>query len=433
MAHSVDVDGGRFRYRDDEGGEVVGECEEVRLCGPPLVPVVVTSAVKEALVRPIGSKPLREVASGCRSVAIITSDSTRSVPCAALLDEVVPEVLAAGVAVDSIRVIVAVGAHREATQVEMESYLGKRWRHRLSIASHNAFNPRELTLVGRTASGNDVFINRWVAESDLRIAFGQVEPHEFAGFSGGPKSILAGVSGDVTIRRNHSPVMLSNGRASPGITTGNPIWEEMMEAAQIARLDFIVNVVLTPGLELAGVVAGSVEAAHREAIGLYRELYGAAVPPNNWADVVVTTPGKPLDRNLYQSIKALMAVQHNVRRGGVVVLHAPCVEGVGGEAFEQAFRSANSAGEVLQRLARDPAYRVEMDHAFLLCRMQAQRGIRFVFYTPGVKANVVESMFCRSAASLQDAFDLAMALGGYMGRSRPRVLFYRQPQKVTTE
>ena len=430
-AYELVRDGSAARYLDTLTGTAVevAHGDKVRLVQPPPVVPAPASAIFQALAAPAEAPPLWQLAQGRRRVAIITSDSTRSVPCAALLDEVVPELTSAGVLFEDITVVVAVGAHRPATRVEMDAYLGA-WVDRLTIMNHDAFDPAALTNVGRTSDGNEVRINRTVAEADLRIAFGQVEPHEFAGFSGGPKSILAGVSGEESIKHNHSPRMLLDPRALPGITEGNPIWEEMLEAARAADVHFIVNVVLTPELEIAGVVAGSLEAAHRLAIDLYRRTYSLELPAPGSADIVVTTPGHPLDRNLYQCVKALVAVQHLVRPGGVVVLYGACDEGIGGDPFVEPFDGATSPEEVIDRLGQEGTYKIEMDHSLLLCRMQVARGLRFVLCTPGVAPDVVRSMFCEVASTAQEAYDRARSMVDAADGNEPRTLFYPKPQKV---
>jgi len=419
-----------LRYRDNAAGAVLDlpEDDSVVLIEPPQVVAAASSAVEDALLAPVAAPSLTELARGRRRVAIITSDSTRSVPCSRLLDSVVPQLLAAGVALQEIVVVVAVGAHRPATDEEMTGFLGSQWQGQIRIINHNAFDEDELVTVGLTPRGNEVVINRTVAEADLRIAFGQVEPHEFAGFSGGPKSVLAGVSGEVPIKRNHSPGMLMQPHALPGITAGNPIWEDMMDAATLLGLHFIVNVVLTPRLEIAGVRAGSLTETHAAVVDLYKRLYGVALPEPHSADIVVTTPGAPLDMNLYQCVKALVAVQGLVRDGGAIVLYAGCQEGTGGAEFVAPFLDADRPETVLSKL-NDPAYyKIEMDHALLMCRLMTQRGLTLVLHTPGVPDAVLRSMFCAPTTSLQEAYGTAR---DQVSTSRSVVtLLYPQPQKV---
>jgi len=422
---------GTSRYLDEASGVTIDipAGDDVTLVQPPQVAAIPTSAIQQALLSPVGSHSLVDLAKGCRRVAIITSDSTRSVPCARLLDQILPMLLSAGIQIENITVVVALGVHRPATQAEMDGYLGS-WKGRLKIINHDAFDPDRLSIVGRTSRGNEVRINRTVAEADLRIALGQVEPHEFAGFSGGPKSVLAGVSSEEAIKSNHSPQMLMHPLALPGVTYGNPIWEDILEAAIAADIQFIVNVILTPELEIAGVVAGALESAHAAAIALYQQIYRVAVPLNDSADIVVTTPGHPLDMNLYQSIKPLVAVQNIVRPGGVVVLYANCSEGTGGAPFVAPFENAASPREVISRLSTHGAYRIEMDHALLLCRMQLSRQLKFIFCTPGVSPDIIRSMFCTVATSPQDAYNKARVFLTRGNDRSIRTVLYPKPQKI---
>ena len=207
---------------------------------PP--PVDLEVAVAEALRRPIGSPPLRELAAGVRTAVVITSDATRPVPTAELLAPVVDELTLAGVPLEGIDLIVGTGAHRPATRDELDAMLGPRFAGRLRAASHD---PRadDLVRVGTLLDGSPLSVDRRVAAADLRIAFGNVEPHEFAGFTGGRKAILPAVAGYEVTLRNHSLERLRHPACRPGVLRGNPIHEEMVAAARLARLDFIVNVV----------------------------------------------------------------------------------------------------------------------------------------------------------------------------------------------
>ena len=184
--------------------------------------------------------------------------------------------------------------------------LGAEWVGRLRVVNHDARG--ETVAVGTTSRGNEVLIDRRVAEAGVRIALGLVEAHEFAGFTGGPKAILPAVSGYDTIIRNHSIAMLSHPGARPGVLENNPIHEEMCEAARLARLDFVVNVVLDSGLRPLAVAAGDPVAAQAELVRFVRG-YAEVSVSGDAPDIVVIGPGRPLDINLYQSIKPLVAIE----------------------------------------------------------------------------------------------------------------------------
>jgi nickel-dependent lactate racemase len=407
-----------------DAADVAGFVEPPRVTAAP-----VPEAIDQALARPAAGPPLRERARGARKVSIIVSDSTRSLPSAQLLPPVMRELEAGGVGADGVTVVVATGVHRPATDEEIEVFVGSGWNGRIAVENHTPHDENRLVRVGTTSSDNEIFVNRTVAEADLRIAFGQVEPHEYAGFTGGPKSILAGVSGERSIRHNHSPEMLLHPEARPGVLEGNPIWQDMLEAATLAGLDFIVNVVLTPAGDIAQVAAGELRETHRFAVRRYRELYGSPDLPGA-ADMVVTTPGAALDLNLYQSVKPIIAAERVVRDGGAVVLSSTCHEGPGGGQFFVApYWGANSPEEVVARLSN--GFRIEMDHALLLCRLQTSRSLQLVTHAPGVDTAVLERMFLHPAGSLQEAHEKARELLRSGGHSGPvRTVIFPLAQKV---
>ena len=304
---------------------------------PP--PIDLPAALATALASPAGTPPLRELARGRRTAVIITTDATRATPSAALIGPVMKELARAGVAPDAVEVVIGVGAHRPATADEIRRLLGSEWASRLRVTNHDA-RADDLMAIGRTARGVPLLVNRRVAQADLRIAFGQVEPHEFAGFTGGRKAILPSVAGYETIVRNHALEMLVAATARPGVLTGNPIHEEMLAAAREARLDFIVNVALDRESRPVAVAAGDVDQAHLELVAFLRRHFGVPAltrPPA----LIVTGTGAPLDINLYQTIKALVGIEplldaaHGAAEAPVVVLLSRCWDGDGsGEMFE---------------------------------------------------------------------------------------------------
>ncbi len=225
---------------------------------PP--PIDLGAALSRALARPVGAPPLRELARGRRRVAIITSDSSRPVPAHALLGPVLAELEAGGIDADAVDVVMGGGAHRPPYPEEIQALLGQ-WAGRVRVRCHD-YRAADLVDLGRTPAGTPLLVDRVVAAADLRVSFGQVEPHEFAGFTGGRKSILPAVSGEATILANHSLANLSHPRSRPGVLEGNPIHEDMLAAARMARLDFIVNVVLGGDLQPFAAAAGDPVAAH---------------------------------------------------------------------------------------------------------------------------------------------------------------------------
>ena len=281
--------------------------EVIQLAPDDPPPIDLPAALSAALAEPTGAPPLRELARGRSTAVIITSDATRATPSDTLIGPVMEELARGGISDDHVDVVIGVGAHRPATPDEIRRLLGGEWADRLRVTNHDA-RADDLLAIGRTPRGVPLLVNRRVAQADLRIAFGQVEPHEFAGFTGGRKAILPSVAGYETIVRNHALDMLAAATARPGVLEGNPIHEEMLAAARLARLDFIVNVALDRESRPIAVAAGDAEQAHVQLVDFLRRHFGVPAPTRPPA-VIVTGPGQPLDINLYQAVKALVGIE----------------------------------------------------------------------------------------------------------------------------
>jgi nickel-dependent lactate racemase len=286
--------------------------------------------VERALKEPIGSKRLSEIAKPESKVAIVVDDATRKVPSEVMLLPVLAELNAAGVKDENVTVIFGCGTHRAVKPEEATALVGAEALKRVKAISHDC-RAADLVHVGTTKThGNKVYVNRVFAEADVKVLLGDVGFHYYAGYGGGRKSVLPAVSGEETIKHNHAMLLHANART--GILEDNPVHRDMTEAARLAKVDFIVNVVENKKSEIVKAFAGDLEQAFMEAVKLVDEMYRITV--DRRADIlVVSAGGHPADMNLYQAYKALDNALDAVKRGGVIILVAECPEGHGNQVF----------------------------------------------------------------------------------------------------
>ncbi|MCK5627923.1 nickel-dependent lactate racemase [Candidatus Bathyarchaeota archaeon] len=286
--------------------------------------------IERALKEPIGTLTLSEIVDGKNSVAVVVDDFTRSFQSETMLLLLLSELNASGIKDKNISVIFGCGTHRAVRDDEANKLLGEAIIARVKTISHNC-RAQDLVFVGKTKRhGNRVYLNRVFAEAEVKILLGDVGFHYYAGYGGGRKSVLPAVSGVDTIKDNHA--LLLNTSAKTGVLTGNPVHEDMTDAARLANIDFIVNVVANAQGEVVKAFAGDLEQAFFEATKLVDAMYRVQV--DRKADVVVVSPGGfPADINLYQSYPAVDNVLSIAKRGGVVILVAECSEGHGDQTF----------------------------------------------------------------------------------------------------
>ncbi len=314
-------------------------------------------AVLAALAQPMGARPLREWIQPGNRVCILFTDITRATP----NDRLIPWLLGhlAHVRRENITLLNQCGTHRPNTPAELEQMLTPAVVRDYRVLNHEADNPKALIAVGTTRDGAPALLNRHFVQADVRIVTGFIEPHFFAGFSGGPKGIMPGVAGLATVMSNHGATNLDHPQATFGITTGNPVWEEMRDIALRAGPSFLLNVALNAQRQITGVFAGDLLAAH--AAGCEYVRRSAMQQFETPFDIVVTTnSGYPLDQNLYQGIKGMGAGARVVKPGGTIILACECREGVPPNcAFDQILRSAAGPAELLKLLATPGFHRAE--------------------------------------------------------------------------
>ncbi len=327
------------------------------------------AAVLRALRSPIGSKPLAQsVRCGDRVVVIVT-DNTRACPGDRLLPPILAE-LESVVPRENVTIVVALGLHPPLDEDGLRRLIGSDIVAQYRVLNHD---PAQTVNIGTTTRGTPVDIYRPVVEADFRLSTGFIEPHFFAGFSGGRKSIAPGVFGVNSAYVNHGYRMIEHAAARAGVLAGNPIHEDMVEMARMARLDFIVNVLLNRKKGITHVFAGDAVAAHEAGCAAARENAGVRVPHR--VDIAITTnSGAPLDLDLYQTVKGMDVASLVTRDGGVVIIASSCAAGAGPQSFVDLHRSCGGSIEVLQRIQREEPVGVQWQNQ-ILSRIQMRNHV----------------------------------------------------------
>ncbi len=375
--------------------------------------------VVRALQNPIGTPRLNGIVRPGEKIAIITSDVTRPMPSHQVLPPLLDELYAAGISKEDVTLVFALGSHRNHTPDEMKKLAGER-----AFAEIRCVDGDDSDCVhyGKTSRGTPVDIVRTVAEADRRICLGNIEYHYFAGYSGGAKAIMPGVSTRAAIQSNHSRMVEET--ASAGRLTGNPVREDIEEAAAMVGVDFIVNVVLDEHKKIVHAAAGDVVEAHREGCRYLDRLYGKPIAGR--ADIVVVSQGgAPKDLNLYQTQKALDNAKHAVKKGGVIILVGSCKEGLGEHTFEDWMTHAPSAHSMIERIQKD--FRLGGHKAAAIAMVLEDADIYLV---SELDASFVERIFLTPFSNVQTAFDAALKKYGeeasvivmpYGGSTLPRL------------
>jgi nickel-dependent lactate racemase len=304
---------------------------DVTVVEPRFVPALPDpqAALRAALRSPIAGRSLRDRVRPDHKIGIVFSDITRATPHHLILPAVLDEL--ADVPAENITLFNALGTHRPNTEAELRGMIGD-LVDRYRVTQNDSFDPGTQVRVGVTSRGHDAWLNREIAECDVKILTGFIEPHFFAGFSGGGKALMPGMAGQRTILGNHDAGMVGSPKATWGVTEGNPIWEEVIEVAEMTGRAgmseiFLCNVTLNRDKAITGVFAGDLRPAHAAGCAFVRETAMVAVPQP--FDVVITTnSGYPLDLNLYQAVKGMSAAAQVVKPGGAIVIAAECWDGI---------------------------------------------------------------------------------------------------------
>ena len=373
--------------------------------------------VADALANPIGSPKLSELAKGKKTCVIISSDHTRPVPSHVIMPQLLAELRKGNPDID-ITILVATGMHRPTTQEELVAKYGKEIAEHEKFAIHVSRNDEDMVSIGTLPSGGECLINKLAVEADLLIAEGFIEPHFFAGMSGGRKSVLPGIASKITVLANHCSEFIASPKARTGILEGNPIHKDMLYAAKAANLAFICNVVIDADKKVIAAFAGDREEAHYAGVDFEMKLAGVKPIP---ADIVITTNGGyPLDQNIYQSVKGMTAAEATCKEGGVIIDVSSCSDGHGGEDFYNNLKNATSLQKAMDEILARGRNETVFDQweAQILMRMLLRFTIIMVTEAP---KQMIEDMHMKYASSIEEALAMAKDVLAEKGVKEPKI------------
>lgn len=411
-------------------GEISAQVEESQLLG------IVQSQLEEyeaekspeellrqAMENPIGTSRLEELAKGKKKVVVLCSDHTRPVPSKLILPPML-EAIRRGNPQAEITLLIATGCHRGTTRQELVNKLGAEMAEKEHILIHDCAAEEDMVDLGILPSGGRLRINKAAVEADLLLAEGFIEPHFFAGFSGGRKSVLPGIAARETVYANHCSQFIDDPYARAGILEGNPIHRDMVWAARKAGLAYIVNVVLGGKGQVIGAFAGDFDEAHRAGTEFLASLCQKEAPE---ADIVVTSNnGYPLDQNIYQAVKGMSTAEVACRKGGVIVIAARCEDGNGGEVFWRTFQEEKDPKVIMDTILATPQDKTQADQwqSQVFARVLMKCRVVLVSQAPD---EMVRDLHMTPAHSLEEGLRLAQEM---LGEPQAKILVV--PQGIST-
>ncbi|MDN9857654.1 nickel-dependent lactate racemase [Clostridioides difficile] len=365
--------------------------------------------VEESMNNPIGSNSLEELVKGKKNVVIITSDHTRPVPSRITMPIILRRIRNVNPEID-VKIIVATGFHRPSTREELIYKMGEEIVDNEDIVMHISTDDKSMCKVGILPSGGDLYINKLAYEAELLIAEGFIEPHFFAGFSGGRKSVLPGIASAKTIMYNHCSDFIDSDNSRTGKLNNNPIHEDMVYAAKVAKLAFILNVVIDKDKKIIASFAGDVEKAHTKGCRFVTEL---SKVNSIKSDIVVTTNGGyPLDQNIYQSVKGMTAAEATCKDGGVIIMISACNDGHGGQSFYENVANADSPKQLLDKIRSvDRVDTIPDQWEFqILARILSKYTV--IMVTDKCNPEMIKKMHMKHAFNFKEALEMATSIVG---------------------
>lgn len=372
---------------------------------PPCSP---DKLVATALENPIGTPQLRKLAEGKNRVVIIASDHTRPVPSRQIIPAMLREIRCGNSQAD-ITILIATGCHRGTTRDELIEKFGEEIVNQEKIIVHDCDDNANMVSLGTLPSGGELLINRIAVEADLLCAEGFIEPHFFAGFSGGRKSVLPGIASRKTVLADHCSAFIDSPFSRTGILEGNPIHRDMLFAAKEAKLAFIVNVVLDSNKQIIHAVSGDCDLAHQQGVQFLDQWCRTDAVESDIA--VVSNGGYPLDQNIYQAVKGMTAAEATVKEGGVIIMAARSEDGHGGKVFYETFRDEPDEDRLLKRFISTPADQTIPDQwqSQIFARVLKRAHVIYVSEAP---SQMVRDLHMIPASTLEEALQKADSILG---------------------
>ena len=364
--------------------------------------------VQQALENPIGTERLSVLAKGKKNIVLLASDHTRPVPSKIIFPLLVEEIKRGNPDAE-ITILISTGCHRGTTKAELAAKFGDEVCKNYPILIHDC-DTSEVVTLGKLPSGGDLRINKVAMDADLLIAEGFIEPHFFAGFSGGRKSVFPGVTNKLSVYANHCSAFIADPHSRTGIIEGNPIHKDMVFAAGQAKLAFILNVVIDSDKKVINAFAGHYDKAHMAGCDFVKDLAGVKAIPS---DIVITTNGGyPLDQNLYQAVKGMTAAEATCKKGGVIIIAAKAEDGHGGEVFYETFKNEKNLQRMMDGfMARSAAETIpDQWQSQIFARVLLDYKVIMVTAAP---RQMVEDLHMRWAATLEDALQMADSILGH--------------------
>ncbi len=364
------------------------------------------SLVKNAMLNPIGTDTLENLAKDKKKVCLIASDHTRPVPSKVIVPYMLEEIRKGNPEAE-ITILIATGLHRTTTKEELVYKFGEKIVNEEKIVIHDCDDEANLVYLGVLPSGGKFIVNKIAAEADLLVAEGFIEPHFFAGFSGGRKSVLPGVCARETVMYNHNAQFINNPCARTGVLENNPVHIDMLYAAKKAKLAYVVNVVINAEHDPIFAVAGDVEKAHLKGVEFLSQKCKVKA---SLADIVISTNGGyPLDQNIYQSVKGMTAAEATVKEGGVIIMLAKANDGHGGKNFYNTFKDCESIESLMKKFLCTPPLETVVDQwqSQILARIMLKAKIILV---SSCEREIVENMKMIYAESIDEALALSQKI-----------------------